>query len=57
MLGQNTLNTEIHTKSVQTQQNFIYYAGLHVSTYFRSPLGSQFLFNLYPANVEYTVSC
>jgi hypothetical protein len=36
--------TEIQSKSIQTQLNFISYAQLHVSTYFRSASVSQFLF-------------
>jgi hypothetical protein len=35
--------TEIKSKSIQTQLNSIYYTKLHVSTYFRSSSGSQFV--------------
>jgi hypothetical protein len=39
--------TEIKSKSVHTQVNFIYYTELRVSTYLRSSSGSQFVFKTY----------
>ena len=39
--------TEIKSECVQTKLNFIYCAELHVSTYFRSSSGSQFVFKTY----------